>query len=172
MPPVANLALCLTWGASADAVQSRLRRGPSSSRGSRRGRHWARRDRAPEEWRARPPCSPRERRRARHRQERSSPRRAGYTRHKIARCCRPARSRPPHRRRSSSRATAVGEHSVDHRSQIATRPLPPQGEARSHLAVDRIVAEVIDRSSDVSPPGPARCPTGEVLARSAGCRSR
>ena len=55
---------------------------------------------AREGWHARLACNPRQRRSARHRRERSSPRRAGYTRHKIARCCRPARSRPPHRRRS------------------------------------------------------------------------
>jgi len=43
----------------------------------------------------------------------------------------------------------VAEHAVDHRAQIA-RPLPPQCEPLDRIAVDCIVAGVVDRDGDVA----------------------
>ena len=64
----------------------------------------------------------------------------------------------------------VGQHAVDHRAQI-TRPLPPQREALDRIAVDRIVAQVVDRRCDIACPRAARCRAKPSSRRSRRCRA-
>ena len=61
----------------------------------------------------------------------------------------------------------VGEHAVDHRAQIA-RPLPPQCEALDRIAVDRVVAGVVDRGRYIACPGQRGSEPGKTPAGSAG----
>ena len=61
----------------------------------------------------------------------------------------------------------VGKHGIDDRAQIAC-PLPPQRETRDRIAVDRIVAGVVDRGGDIPRPGQRRAQPGEASAGSAG----
>jgi hypothetical protein len=61
----------------------------------------------------------------------------------------------------------VGQDPVDHRAQIA-RPLPPQRKARDRIAVDPVVAGVVDRGSDLARAGQRGAEPSEVPTRSAG----
>ncbi len=61
----------------------------------------------------------------------------------------------------------VGEHAVDYRAQVA-RPLPPQRKTGNRIAVDRIVAGVVDGGGDIAGPGQRRPQPSEAPAGSAG----